>query len=211
MKRLLRGAALGAAVLGITALTAPAQAATVVTYTLHASGSGSFVHYRDYNHGPLITDTLQSSTLTFNIPLLDRQNITFGQIDAGTFGISSNPGGIEFGFQTSDEYTPGAVTGMGAACFDNPGGRFPTGDVQLISLRGCGAVSYYKQGKYSYETFSGIIDRISVQVSQGTISANASIVGYVPEPATWAMMLVGFGMMGGALRYRRRSSAVTYA
>jgi hypothetical protein len=32
----------------------------------------------------------------------------------------------------------------------------------------------------------------------------------VPEPATWAMMLVGFGMMGGTLRYRRRSMKVAY-
>jgi hypothetical protein len=33
----------------------------------------------------------------------------------------------------------------------------------------------------------------------------------VPEPATWAMMLVGFGMIGAASRYRRRSTKVTYA
>lgn len=30
--------------------------------------------------------------------------------------------------------------------------------------------------------------------------------GAVPEPATWAMMLVGFGAIGGALRSRRRVS-----
>lgn len=35
--------------------------------------------------------------------------------------------------------------------------------------------------------------------------------GVVPEPATWAMMLVGFGMIGGAVRYRRRSTKVVYA
>jgi hypothetical protein len=33
----------------------------------------------------------------------------------------------------------------------------------------------------------------------------------VPEPATWAMMLVGFGMIGGASRYRRRSTNVGFA
>ena len=30
-----------------------------------------------------------------------------------------------------------------------------------------------------------------------------SSVGAVPEPATWAMMIVGFGLVGGALRRRR--------
>lgn len=33
----------------------------------------------------------------------------------------------------------------------------------------------------------------------------------VPEPATWAMMMIGFGAMGGALRYRRRSVTATVA
>jgi hypothetical protein len=28
--------------------------------------------------------------------------------------------------------------------------------------------------------------------------------GAVPEPATWAMMLVGFGVVGGAMRRRVR-------
>ena len=35
-------------------------------------------------------------------------------------------------------------------------------------------------------------------------------VAAVPEPATWAMMLVGFGMMGAAMRYRRRATNVVY-
>ncbi|MDP1028654.1 PEPxxWA-CTERM sorting domain-containing protein [Sphingomonas sp. KR1UV-12] len=33
----------------------------------------------------------------------------------------------------------------------------------------------------------------------------------VPEPATWAMMLVGFGMVGAAARYRRRKAVAAIA
>jgi len=33
-------------------------------------------------------------------------------------------------------------------------------------------------------------------------------VGGVPEPATWAMMLTGLGMVAGATRYRRRKTAI---
>ena len=29
----------------------------------------------------------------------------------------------------------------------------------------------------------------------------------VPEPMTWAMMALGFGVVGGAMRARRRSAA----
>nr|WP_245824451.1 PEPxxWA-CTERM sorting domain-containing protein [Sphingomonas azotifigens] len=32
----------------------------------------------------------------------------------------------------------------------------------------------------------------------------------VPEPITWAMMLVGFGTVGAAVRYRRRKVAIAY-
>ena len=35
--------------------------------------------------------------------------------------------------------------------------------------------------------------------------------GVVPEPATWAMMLVGFAMMGATLRYRRRDTRIAYS
>jgi len=34
------------------------------------------------------------------------------------------------------------------------------------------------------------------------------VVGSVPEPASWAMMLGGFGLIGGQLRRRRRISAI---
>jgi hypothetical protein len=33
----------------------------------------------------------------------------------------------------------------------------------------------------------------------------------VPEPATWAMMLVGFGFIAGATRYRRKSVKASFA
>lgn len=36
-------------------------------------------------------------------------------------------------------------------------------------------------------------------------------MGAVPETGTWTMMIVGFGAAGGALRYRRRKTTVTYA
>lgn len=40
---------------------------------------------------------------------------------------------------------------------------------------------------------------------------NISIAAAVPEPATWAMMLLGFGMIAGVARYRRRSAKVSFA
>ncbi|WP_309610187.1 DVUA0089 family protein [Sphingomonas sp.] len=39
----------------------------------------------------------------------------------------------------------------------------------------------------------------------------ATQVGGVPEPATWAMMLIGFGAAGVSLRYRRRKTVLAAA
>ena len=44
-----------------------------------------------------------------------------------------------------------------------------------------------------------------------TFGNGVTIGAAVPEPATWAMMLVGFGMMGATLRYRRKSTKVSFA
>jgi len=41
----------------------------------------------------------------------------------------------------------------------------------------------------------------------GVEQVNVTGVAGVPEPATWAMMLVGFGGLGAAMRSRRRSVA----
>lgn len=35
--------------------------------------------------------------------------------------------------------------------------------------------------------------------------------GAVPEPATWAMMIGGFGAVGASMRYRRRKVTVSFA
>ncbi len=41
-------------------------------------------------------------------------------------------------------------------------------------------------------------------------TANFSVTA-VPEPATWAMLFVGFGMVGATARYRRRSTKLAIA
>jgi hypothetical protein len=40
------------------------------------------------------------------------------------------------------------------------------------------------------------------------VTASDAVVGGVPEPATWAMMLIGFGAIGIAMRFRRRRPLV---
>lgn len=41
-----------------------------------------------------------------------------------------------------------------------------------------------------------------------SLAGNTGVAGAVPEPGTWAMMLIGFGGMGVALRRRRKSATI---
>ncbi len=40
-------------------------------------------------------------------------------------------------------------------------------------------------------------------------AVTGAAVAVVPEPVTWAMMMLGFGMVAGATRYRRKSLKVS--
>lgn len=51
---------------------------------------------------------------------------------------------------------------------------------------------------------------LSLNQANVTVAA-AGTAGAVPEPASWAMMVIGFGAMGGALRRRRASVAVSFS
>lgn len=56
--------------------------------------------------------------------------------------------------------------------------------------------------------FSGGV--VTLGNSSGTFRY-APFAASVPEPATWGMMILGFGLMGAAMRYRRHKTSVSYA
>jgi hypothetical protein len=63
-----------------------------------------------------------------------------------------------------------------------------------------------------------VVDEVRITGGAGNfvlddVTFDTSVVAAVPEPSTWALMLGGFGMLGGALRSARKKQrvAVTYA
>lgn len=82
-----------------------------------------------------------------------------------------------------------------------------TGDVFTI-LNSGGALS----GIFSNVTTSGFLDGFSYDVIYDYANSEVRLsilnsgmappVGGVPEPATWALMILGFGFIGGSLRRR---------
>jgi hypothetical protein len=59
--------------------------------------------------------------------------------------------------------------------------------------------------------FLGIIDDGGYYDNHGAIIAtiSSSATAAVPEPASWALMLGGFGMVGGAVRSRRKTATIS--
>jgi hypothetical protein len=84
------------------------------------------------------------------------------------------------------------------------------GFAEAISRKGAGGTFTYNTSRGDYETFQeadfdGRVNRVEVHNASGFEDFSISVVA-VPEPATWGMMIVGFGMVGGVLRRRRHGN-----
>lgn len=53
---------------------------------------------------------------------------------------------------------------------------------------------------------AGVSSDDGLAVDDFSLTASLGAVAAVPEPATWAMMMSGFGLIGGSLRRRRRAN-----
>jgi len=87
---------------------------------------------------------------------------------------------------------------------------------------GCGNTGWIKSNYTiaaagSYEVVYGVTnwgDRLyqsGLAFDALAVNGTAVPIAGVPEPATWAMMLIGFGLIGGAMRQRRNTINIRYA
>lgn len=66
-------------------------------------------------------------------------------------------------------------------------------------------------GSDFFQTGTNTLTFQVVDYGQPTGLLVTNLTGSVPEPATWALMVLGFGMVGFGLRYRRQNSTVRFA
>jgi hypothetical protein len=119
--------------------------------------------------------------------------IKFGETAFAITGISGMLNGSAItglsGFLGSDNY----YFTTGTSFVDGSGVGFTT-------AAGTSASLYYQSTASSYR-----ITTVS-PFATAFVTATSSAVAAVPEPASWAMMIAGFGLVGGAMR--RRSGQV---
>lgn len=134
-------------------------------------------------------------------------------IDSATVPTTSSTSG--FGTQISYAAVPGSFNGApGSATIG-----FATGDI-FADLNITGTSLGFTQFVSSADLFSlvgnrpvfnlGTFNLTSIVSGSSTLRISAATAA-VPEPATWGMMVLGFGALGGALRRRRTGARVRFA
>jgi hypothetical protein len=200
-------AALGLAV----GMSTVAKAADIV-YTINQSSTtpevgGELSPLSDTITGTITTDgTLgflnSSNILNYDLQLKDNLRPTFDVdltsansgiwIDTGN-GLTASTADLSFDFSNAGAIfiiqgtTYGFSSGYQYFCFQATGGPCVAGETIVPD--------YYA------------VDGVAATGLTGTVSLNSG----VPEPATWAIMALGVGMVGGGLRVRRRKSAAALA
>jgi PEP-CTERM motif len=173
---------------GFLVIAVPAKA-TLVDYTFTFNGTGG-----------------GSATLQLNLPSLPNAQSGFEQIYPGsTAGIGTLPAsdfvsvsGIIDGFQFS-------FSGVGNSDGQIADLQFNNGLLTNIGTGGAGALTGNEHlqmngsNGYQLSAYPGTGANFS-----STFSVSAPFVAAVPEPSTWAMMILGFAGVG-FMAYRRRN------
>ena len=199
-----------AALAGATALSAAVVAPASAAVTI--SGSVTDISFRNVDPG-LVIEATPLAPFSFSLANIgDFQDVAVLNVGTGESSVDLDdifPFGISatFGF-ASPVGTSGSPVGGSTFGYIVPGTScgFRQG--------GCGAVvwgapsvfNFGNGGQFSVELFDASFGTPGGADVTGrfTLLSNS-----VPEPATWAMMIIGFGAVGGAMR-RRQRTAVRY-
>ncbi|GGB40572.1 hypothetical protein GCM10011380_32550 [Sphingomonas metalli] len=215
-------------------LATGAQAASYVT----GSGSVSLDRTDDFSWTAKLAATAGSGTdgttgtITYNFLSANSAGTVWNfsySVDNTSVAPSAKSELASFGFNSSVAIASAAATGTFKAGIDT--GNFNglgSADVCLYAGSNCNggasngitSAASPATGTFSLTLKSGANVLIlgdfvgrwqSTGASgNGSASGRGTVVTAVPEPASWAMMLIGFGLVGGAARYRRRSHRVAF-
>ncbi len=200
-----------------------------------ASAQAAIVVYSGYDEGAAApganTNAAESAFLaaTGSLDIIDFESaLPSGVTVTGGTVRSTPPGAPQF---WGSNVTPGGsfyldFRGDVTFGFDAPidsfglvmGGLQGPNTISWVNSLGSQQVSVVNNGGGSGFAFLGFTDA-GEMISSITVSSPGDFDGLddvrfgrigipaVPEPATWAMMLVGFGFIGGAMRARKRQPA----
>lgn len=160
----------------------------VLSYVFNAGAGAGQIGFN--LEGYLSLDGLGCCTDIFNVDL-NGSTLLNGSYDLG--GGGSNV--------TNFLIAGGSFSSMSNGFFNGGSG---TGSLPVTFLNGLNTITF------SYSGDPQTLGDEGWGLNSLLVTGNA-FTSAVPEPATWAMLLMGFAAIGGAMRSRRRESlAVTY-
>lgn len=193
MLKLFAGTAIAAA---CAVLPAQAQAATLIVDVAGSQAvagfraGGNTVRTFDIGAGSRVTSIAYVVTITANVPsYLSEATVALTGSAAGSAGVFLSPGAADDASGTGDY--------AGTVDLSDAGLDFTVGTDGLLR----------------FEYFDSFIDGASPDSvwNRGTLTVTYDGIAApsaVPEPTTWAMLTLGFGIVGGAMR-RARTKAAT--
>jgi len=160
--------------------------------------SGSLIFTQTLNSGYKIHDTTAANHQAFTFNLSGHPAVTISDLTSGFSALVSNPSSPPFGSY-----------GYGITCTTACGPGWNGGYAGTLSFKVTANSGTLSLASLVYNTkFGQNVYFTSDLVSSGGRTGNAGAVftstGAVPEPASWAMFIGGFGLIGSALRRRRR-------
>ncbi|CAM3290735.1 hypothetical protein SPAN111604_14875 [Sphingomonas antarctica] len=207
----------------LLALPLPALAVTPLSYDTTNGNTGTYTYHDDSYSGAGSTTT-DGSALTGGLG-----DLTDGVLPSGHWNSVPNVSNLPwvgwYGYNptVAFNFSPGTVINHAIFYFDDNtdgGVALPQGVTFLadgnaltgtLTKTGNGIFSAYDYdfGGVALTSLSATLNRDGNWVMLGEAQFTGPS-GAVPEPASWAMMVGGFGLLGGALR-RRSAKSVSFA
>lgn len=190
-----------AAIMAAISLVTPAAAATYVDYEVSVQGHGQATLGIPPAQHPGETDWQGRFSFVFDIAALQNGSVSLGGPPGETVNLSIGPTSMTAFIGGPETYQINLTTAQPPAAF----GDFSTGAIAGSSF------SYTVNQPSFAAAISGRVVSISTSFSgnppPGGVGARV-IGGAVPEPASWMLMIGGFGLMGEVLRRANRGRAV---
>jgi hypothetical protein len=131
-------------------------------------------------------------------------NVTATAADTANFDVST--GGVQVNPMFTDDPTiPDLIFTYNGPDFQTTGGPFTPITITLTAESTLGGTS---QDGFSSRAISnsGINTVGSASFNNGAVGVAAAQTQALPEPASWALLIVGFGGIGGLVRAKRRTA-----
>ena len=123
---------------------------------------------------------------------------------------------LPFNYSASGGYDPSFEQSSYATPISSNSGSFNSVDGYSPRLYGGSVIDDIGLNEFGPQTYSGMerdpvfAPGVSVGHDQGnrlTTALTVSLVSALPDPAKWALMIIGLGMLGGGLRARKAALA----